>query len=83
VATGKEQVDSDIDVLVICDDFDHAITAISHASEEISLKFQSDLSPIIFSESKFRSKKKNNALVQSILNNHIIICGKGLSNMLK
>ena len=83
VATQNEQVYSDIDVLVLCDDFDHAISAISRASEEISLKFQSKLSPIVFSESQFRSKKKNNALVQSILDNHILIFGKELVSILK
>ncbi len=84
VASGKEQVDSDIDVLVICDDFDHAISLISKASEEISSKFQSKLSHVVFSESQFRSKeKKNNALVQSILDNHIMIYGKELSTVLK
>lgn len=84
VASGKEQVDSDIDVLVICDDFDHAIPLISKASEEISSRFQSKLSHIVFSESQLRSKKKKrNALVQSILDNHIMIYGKELHAILK
>jgi predicted nucleotidyltransferase len=83
VAKREEQDNSDIDVLVISDDFDHAISVISYASREISLKFQSMVSPIIFSESKFRSKKKNSALVQSILDNHVMICGKELASVLK
>ncbi|MEX0657002.1 MAG: nucleotidyltransferase domain-containing protein [Nitrosopumilaceae archaeon] len=82
VAVGKEKDDSDIDVLVICNDSDHAISAISDASREISLKFQSKLSHIVFSRSQFRSKK-NAALIQSILDNHIMIYGKELASILK
>ncbi len=82
VAAGKEKDDSDIDVLVIGDDSSHAISAISDASREISLKFQSNLSHIIFSKSQFRSKK-NTALIQSILDNHIMIYGKELTSVLK
>lgn len=83
VAAGKEQVDSDLDVLVICDDFDYAINAVSGAAEEISLKFQTKLSHIVFSESEFRSKGKNHPLIKSILDNHILICGKKLGNLLR
>ena len=82
VAVGKEKDDSDIDVLVIYNDSNHAISAISDASGEISLKFQSKLSHIVFSKSQFRSKK-NSALVQSILDNHIMIYGKELASILK
>jgi predicted nucleotidyltransferase len=83
VTTGKEQVDSDLDVLVLCDDFDYAISAISGAAEEISLKFQTNLSHIVFSESEFRSKGKNHQLIQSILDNHVLIYGKKLESMLR
>ncbi|MFN3654221.1 MAG: nucleotidyltransferase domain-containing protein [Candidatus Nitrosotenuis sp.] len=83
VAAGKEQVDSDLDVLVLCDDFDYAISAISAAAEEVSLKFQTNLSHIVFSKSQFRSKGKNHPLVQSILDNHILIYGKELTSILK
>lgn len=83
VAKGKEHVDSDLDVLVLCDDYDYAISAISTAAEEVSLKFHTKLSHIIFSESEFRSKGKNHPLVQSILNNHILIYGKELASILK
>ncbi len=83
VVTGKEQADSDLDVLVLCDDFDYAISVISEAAEEISLKFQTPLSHIVFSESQFRSKGKNHPLIRSILDNHILICGKELVNILK
>lgn len=83
VAKGKEQVDSDLDVLVLCDDFDYAISVISAAAEEVSLKFQTKLSHIVFSKSQFRSKGKNHPLIQSILDNHILIYGKELASILK
>lgn len=83
VAAGKEQVDSDLDVLVICDDFDYAISVISGAAEEISVKFQTKLSHIVFSESEFSSKGKNHPLIKSILDNHILIYGKKLESILR
>lgn len=83
VAKGKEQVDSDLDVLVLCDDFDYAISVISAAAEEVSLKFQTNLSHIVFSKSQFRSKGKSHPLIQSILDNHILIYGKELASILK
>lgn len=83
VAKREERDDSDIDVLVISNDLNHAISAISDAALEISLKFQSKVSHIVFSESQFRSKKKNNTFVRSILDNHILICGKELASVLK
>lgn len=83
VAAGKEQVDSDLDVLVLCDDFDYAISVIGSAAEEISLKFQTKLSHIVFSQSQLRSKGKSNPLIQSIINNHIMVYGKKLESILK
>jgi len=83
VVAGKEQVDSDLDVLVLCDDFDYAISVISKAAEEISLKFQTPLSHIVFSESQLRSKGKNHPLIRSILDKHILVCGKELVSILK
>jgi predicted nucleotidyltransferase len=83
VAAGKEQVDSDLDVLILCDDFDYAISVIACAAEELSSKFQTNLSHIVFSQSQLRSKRKSNPLVQSILDNHIMIYGKKLESMLK
>lgn len=81
VAKREEKDDSDIDVLIISNDFDHAITAVSDAEREISVKFHCKVSPLIFSESEFKSKKKNNVLVRSILDNHIIIHGKELKTL--
>ncbi|MFY9300738.1 MAG: nucleotidyltransferase domain-containing protein [Candidatus Nitrosotenuis sp.] len=83
VAKRAERDDSDIDVLVISNDLDHSISAISDAAREISQRFQNKVSHIIFSESQLQSKKKGNTLVQSILDDHILICGKELASVLK
>lgn len=83
VAKRVERDNSDIDVLVVSNDFDHSISAISDAAREISQRFQSKVSHIVFSESQLKSKKKDNALVQSILDDHILICGKELVSVLK
>lgn len=82
VSRGQEKEDSDIDVFIISDDFDHAIMAVSNAGQEIFVKFHSKVSPIVFSESEFKSKKKSD-LVCSILDNHIMIYGKNLEYILK
>ena len=81
VSSGEEKEDSDIDVLIISDDFEHASMLISNAGQEIFLKLHSKVAPIIFSESEFKSKKKKNALIRSILNNHIMIYGKDLKRL--
>ncbi len=82
VSIGQEKEDSDIDVFIVSDDFDCAITVVSNAGDEIFTKFHSRISPLVFSESEFKSKKKS-ALVCSILDNHINIHGKNLESALK
>jgi predicted nucleotidyltransferase len=74
VSKGEEKEDSDIDVLVISDDFDHATEVIANASENITLAFHTRVSPIIFTKKEFLSKKKSD-LMRSILANHIHITG--------
>ncbi len=75
VVKGQEKIDSDIDLLVISNDHDHAIAQISEASEQVFSAFHGGLSPIIFSDKEFKAKRKG-SLVQSIIDNHILICGK-------
>lgn len=75
VVKGQEKIDSDIDLLVISNDHDHAIGQISKASEQIFSIFHGSLSPIVFTDKEFKSKQKG-SLVQSIIDNHILICGK-------
>ncbi len=82
VAKGDEKDGSDLDVLIISNDRNHAISLIADAGQEIFSKFHSDISPLVFSESEFKSKKKDNAqLISSILNEHIPMCGKKLENI--
>ena len=81
VSIGKEKEDSDIDVLVISNDFEHGSMLISNAGQEIFLKFHSKISPIIFSEAEFKSKKKKNTLIHSIIDNYIMVYGKDLMSL--
>jgi predicted nucleotidyltransferase len=78
VASNKEEMDSDIDLLIISNDRDHAIALISEASRQISARFNGNLSPIIFTEKEFKAKQKG-SLVQSIIDNHILISGKKIT----
>jgi predicted nucleotidyltransferase len=80
VAKGEEKNDSDIDLLVISDDFDHATEVVADASENIALVFHTRISPIIFTKKEFVSKKKND-LARSILSNHIHVAGLELEKI--
>lgn len=80
VSKGEEKDDSDIDVLVISDDFDHATEVIANASEDVALSFHTSVSPIIFTKKEFLSKKKGD-LIRSILSNHIRITGLELEKI--
>ncbi len=80
VSKGDEKMDSDIDVLVISDDYDHAIEAVAKASEDVAFAFHTRVSPIIFTKKEFLSKKKGD-LIRSILSNHIHITGLDLERI--
>jgi len=82
VSRGEEKEDSDIDLLVISDNFDYANTLVSKAQEEVSLIFHSNLSPIILSEKEFIAKK-NTKLVRSILDSYIMVAGKDLRKVIE
>jgi predicted nucleotidyltransferase len=82
VAAGKERVDSDIDILVISDDFDAAIDLVIRAQDKVLTRFNGFLSPLVMGRKEFRAKK-NGDLVRSILANHILISGKELSELVK
>jgi predicted nucleotidyltransferase len=79
VAEGHEKIDSDLDLLVISNDRDHAISQISIAGEQVLFKFHVRLSPLIFTEKEFKAKQKG-SLVRSIIDNHILICGKKIKD---
>ena len=76
-AKGQEKIDSDIDLLVISNDHDHAITQISQASEQVFSIFHGSVSPIIFTGKEFKTKQKEH-LIRSIIDNHVLICGKSI-----
>ena len=75
VAKGEEKLDSDMDLLVISNYNDYSIGLVSGVSEQVFSKFHVGLSPIIFTEKQFKAKQKR-SLIQSIMDNHILICGK-------
>jgi predicted nucleotidyltransferase len=77
VVKGQEKIDSDIDLLVISNDHDHVITQISEASEQIFSVFHGSISLIIFTEKEFKAKQKE-SLIRSIIDNHVLICGKSI-----
>ncbi len=80
VAKGEEKEGSDIDLLVISNDFEYAMEAVADASEEIALAFHTKIAPITFTRKEFASKKKD-YLVRSILSNHILITGSALEKI--
>ncbi len=82
VVRGEESEDSDIDLLVISDDFDRVIALVSRAQEEVSLTFGNRLSPIIMSNKDFMTKR-NGGLVQSILESYIVVAGKDPRQMIE
>ena len=77
VVRGEEKPDSDIDLLVISNDRDVAISAVSDAALEVAEVLRGNLSHIVFSEKQIRAKKKDD-LIRSIISSHILICGKEL-----
>lgn len=82
VARREEKEDSDIDLLIISNDHDKAIEIVSKAIQEVFLVFHTKVSHIIFSEKKLRSKR-NSDLVRTIIENHILISGKELKDIIK
>ena len=78
VSKGEEQTDSDVDLLIISNDLDNTIDAVSKVSSKVFEIFHGKISHVIFSEKQFKSKK-NSDLIRSILSDHILICGKELS----
>ena len=77
VVKRQEKIDSDIDLLVVSNDREHAIAQISEATEQIFSIFHGSISPIIFAEKEFKTKQKE-SLIRSIIDNHILICGKSI-----
>ncbi|MDH2906610.1 MAG: nucleotidyltransferase domain-containing protein [Candidatus Nitrosotalea sp.] len=74
VVKGQEKMDSDIDLLVVSNDHEHAIKQISEVAEQIFLIFHGSISPVVFTKKEFKAKQKG-SLIRSITDNHILICG--------
>ena len=82
VVRGEEKEDSDIDLLVISNDYDQAIEIVSKVIEEIPLIFHTKVSHIILSEKRLRSKR-NSSLINTIIKKHILIAGKELVEIIR
>jgi len=82
VVTGRERPDSDVDILIISDDFSAAAEAVSGALAEAAEVFHARIAPIIISQKELRSKKKG-GLIRSIVSDHIMVCGRDLEGMMK
>ncbi len=80
VVKGQEKTDSDIDLLVISNDPAHAIKQISEVSEQIFSIFHGSISPVVFTKKEFKAKQKG-SLIQSIIDNHILICGFNIETL--
>jgi predicted nucleotidyltransferase len=80
VVTGQEKIDSDIDLLVISNDHEHAIKQISEVEEQVFSIFHGSVSPIVFTKKEFKTKQKG-SLIRSIIDNHILICGFSIKNL--
>ncbi|MGI0036746.1 MAG: nucleotidyltransferase domain-containing protein [Nitrososphaera sp.] len=81
VAQKREREDSDIDLLIISDNFEAATAIISKAQDTISSVFNSRLSSIIMNESELLAKNKS-PLVRSVIADHKLIAGKSLKEVI-
>lgn len=81
-ARGQERKTSDIDLLIIAEDKEFAIECAANASNVTSSKFGRGLSPLVMSKERF-VKKRNEALVKSILQYCIPVYGKDLKELIK
>lgn len=82
VPRGQARDDSDIDLLVITDNFDSSSTAISRAREEVTHVFNGRLSPLVMTRSQIRSRAKT-MLVASILENYIPVAGRDIKDLVE
>jgi predicted nucleotidyltransferase len=80
VTMRKERQDSDIDLLIISNDFDAASALVSKAKEDVALIFNGRLSPIIMTEEELRAKK-DDRLVRSISASYIPVAGKDIKDL--
>src|SRR5487761_1328508 len=82
ISKGEEKEDSDIDLLVISNNFDYASASIARAQDEILSTFGNRISPVILSEKELKVKK-NDRLVRSIMECYAIIKGRDLKELVE
>jgi predicted nucleotidyltransferase len=82
ISRREEREESDIDLLVISNDFDYASGLLSKVGEQVSSIFGNRLSPMIMSEKELILKRKE-ALVRDIETSHIDVAGRKLGEILK
>src|SRR5487761_593696 len=83
VSRREEKEDSDIDVLVISNDFEGANELIAHTYEDVFLIFGNRLSSSGMTEKEFKRKAiEKNRLVMSILENHTTFKGKDIGELI-
>lgn len=80
VAKGGKKEDSNVDLLVVVDDFDNATEAIEDASKDVDIIFHTKISPTIFTRKEFTSRK-NIDLVRTIQSCHIQVTGIALEKL--
>jgi predicted nucleotidyltransferase len=80
VARGLEKATSDIDLLVITEHKDDALTSISRANSTVISKFGHAISPLIMTKEELL-QKNNSALVKSIVDAHLQVSGKDLGEI--
>ncbi|MEO9295341.1 MAG: nucleotidyltransferase domain-containing protein [Nitrososphaera sp.] len=81
VVAGEERKDSDIDLLVVSDDFEGATTLVSRARDSVARVFNGRLSPLVMSRKELVTKK-DGPLLRSIRENYIHVAGKDLSEVI-
>ena len=82
VPRGQARKDSDIDLLVVSDNFDAANTAISKAREEVTRVFNGRLSPLVMTRSEIRSRARSK-LLASIVESYIHVAGRDLKSLIE
>jgi predicted nucleotidyltransferase len=79
VAKGEDREDSDIDLLVISNNFEKASAIVSKVQSDVTETLNKRVSPLILSEIQLASKKaRSSQLLASIKTDHIYISGKDL-----
>ena len=77
VSAKKEQLNSDVDVLIIVNEKSKISEIIAKTQERFSSKFGNVISAYIMSPDEFK-KKRNTSFIKGILENHILVKGEVL-----